>query len=144
MASNEDYLDELLKSMSSDAESDSALNRLHSIPEEKPVEVQDMGMGKMDQAMIDALLAGVSADPEPVEEPIPVVDEELIEDPIPVVEAVPVEEPTSMLAQLMAEMEEEGGDSSNNGLEDDFMSEAGIEALLSAAPTTYLYLYGSV
>ena len=155
MASNEDYLDELLKSMSSDAESDSALNRLHSIPEEKPVEVQDTGMGKMDQAMIDALLAGVSSDPEPVEEPIPVVEEELVEDPIPEIEeeiipieeAVPeevptsVEEPTSMLAQLMAEMEEEGGDSSNNGLEDDFMSEAGIEALLSAAQNTEDDLY---
>ena len=109
MASNEDYLDELLKSMSSDTVGDSALNRLHSIPEEKPVEVQDMGMGKMDQAMIDALLAGVSTDPEPEEAPMPIVEEELVEEPESDME------PTSMLAQLMAEMEEEGGDGSNNG-----------------------------
>ena len=131
MASNEDYLDELLKSMSSDSASDSALNRLHSTPEEKSVEVQDMGMGKMDQAMIDALLAGVSADLEPVEESIQLE------------EAVQVEEenPTSALAQLMAEMEEEVGDSSNDGFDDDFMSEAGIEALLSAAQNTEDDLY---
>ena len=95
--------------------------------------------------MIDALLAGVSADPEPVaEELMPVVEEVPEEEPIPMVEeSIPVVdvEPVSTLAQLMADMEKEGGDSSNNGSEDDFMSEAGIEALLSAAQNTEDDLY---
>lgn len=47
----------------------------------------------------------------------------------------------SALSKLMAEMEEEASDSSNDGVDDDFMPEAGIEALLSAAQNTEDDLY---
>lgn len=47
----------------------------------------------------------------------------------------------SALSKLMAEMEEEASDSSNDGFGNDYMSEAGIEALLSAAKNTEDDLY---
>ena len=66
MKSNEDYLDELLKSMNQETTESSPLARFGlqtEIEEDVPAaSVPDAGMGKMDQAMIDALLAGAVAD----------------------------------------------------------------------------------
>ena len=63
MKSNEDYLDELLKSMSQDVTEESPLARFGLQSEDAKVTEapeSNTGMGKMDQAMIDALLAGVA------------------------------------------------------------------------------------
>ena len=81
MKSNEDYLDELLKSMNQDTAENSPLTRfgLESEIEEEasPAPAMDVGMGKMDQAMIDALLAGAAADDTEVESADEATDEKI-------------------------------------------------------------------
>ena len=67
MKSNEDYLDELLKSMGEDSNDEFALMESGAELElEKEVKtaspIMDTGMGMMDQAMIDALLAGAAGE----------------------------------------------------------------------------------
>ena len=63
MKSNEDYLDELLKSMSEENAETSPLARFGLEPEPKTeMPSMDNGMGMMDQAMIDALLAGAAGE----------------------------------------------------------------------------------
>ena len=57
MKANEDYLDELLNSMNQDISEDSLLNSF-GLEDENKVSVADIGMDTIDQAMIDALLAG--------------------------------------------------------------------------------------
>ena len=125
MKSNEDYLDELLKSMGEDGSEESLLSDLDKVDEE-------MELGKMDQAMIDALLAGATED----------VDlDDIVDEKIPL-EKVSIEETqfedsqkesSSMLAQLMEEMQEEVQDIQEGSFDDDLMTEESIEALLNAA-----------
>ena len=69
MKSNEDYLDELLRSMGEEVTEEPPLTGF-GLQDESKTPALDMGMGKMDQAMIDALLsgAGVSEEPEAEEE----------------------------------------------------------------------------
>ena len=210
MKSNEEYLDELLKSMGGDSSEDTALTRLQSDSMDEEIEnlggdllatapSQEVNMGKMDQSMIDALLAAAGgtedkeeAEQEPtiinqseidaflaaeaeaeadgkmpeqeeeadislesmeqeVDAEIPLdsmeqgVDAEIsldsieqeIKDEFDIYETSGGEgemDSSSMLAQLMAEMQEETlKDGDNSFEEDSLLTEDSIEALLNAA-----------
>ena len=78
MKSNEEYLDELLKSMGGDSNEDTALTRLQSDSMAEEIEnlggdllatapSQEANMGKMDQSLIDALLAAAAGTEDEVE-----------------------------------------------------------------------------
>ena len=168
MKSSEDYLDELLKSMNEEMPEESPLSRFGL---EGGVPTADAGMGKMDQAMIDALLSGASPSEPEIEdletlvsyedmeaeeeittedsilpdmsviEKSAVPDMTVIEDSftdamegIDEKEAIEETEESSMLAQLLAEMQDEVEQGALDVFDDvEFMDEESIDALLSAA-----------
>ena len=116
MVSNEDYLDELLKSMSEEKTEESAFARFGIQPEPKATEsVLDGGMGMMDQAMIDALLAGASGNmdiQEPVVEETKIMD---ISEEEPIIgETLFFDSPEDFEKALMAELEAENQQNSEN------------------------------
>ena len=195
MKSNEDYLDELLRSMGEEVTEEPPLTGF-GLQDESKTPALDMGMGKMDQAMIDALLsgAGVSEEPE-AEEEVTEVDTEKedddfeveLRDPLVAYEDLEEEElgaesvlpdmsiieesvlpdlsviedsfadmmeetkaeeladdgeASDMLAQLLAEVQEEAQKSELGSLDDaELMDEESIDALLSAAKESSGSLY---
>ena len=151
----DEQMDELLKAMGEDGSEEALLADL-----KKPVE--EMSMGTMDQAMIDALLAGaagetvldnaVSDDMSAKE--VSIEEAQLFDSPEEFEKALMAEmksegtvntenmddivysadtDASSMLAQLMEEMQEEDQRMEEQSFDDDFMTEESIEALLSAA-----------
>jgi len=84
MKSNEEYLDELLKSMGESTTDDSAITKLQDDNLDNVEELsstisapEDTGMGKMDQSMIDALLAAAGDTQENAEIEMQIEDEQV-------------------------------------------------------------------